>query len=203
MRFSATGPGRFSSRLEKLQETGPDLAEFVQAGAQQLQSGNDVAALDDEHSLKAEATGAPTTQCMPCRMVEQHRPVMFRCSQITGQQSERARGVGQNVTQRHGMIGCETILGTAFGRAHSLIRKSLQPQDPPKKDACPHPRVALKTNNVHRLPGNNVTSERVFQMVPRAGQVAEVKLRDADHSLAAQPIVRVGSLRGQRIEPLR
>jgi hypothetical protein len=38
-------------------------------------------------------------------------------------------------------------------------------------------------------------------MAPRAGQVAEVKLRDADHSLAAQPIVRVGPLRGQRMEP--
>ena len=40
-------------------------------------------------------------------------------------------------------------------------------------------------------------------MAPRAGLVAEVMLRDADHSLAAQPIVRVGSLRGQRMEPLR
>ena len=40
-------------------------------------------------------------------------------------------------------------------------------------------------------------------MAPRAGQVAEIMLRDADHSLADQPIVRVGSLRGQRMEPLR
>ena len=52
---------------------GPGLAEFVEAGAQQPQSGDDIAALDDEHSLKAAATGTPKGQCMPCRMVEQHR----------------------------------------------------------------------------------------------------------------------------------
>jgi hypothetical protein len=31
-------------------------------------------------------------------MVEQHRPVMFRRSQITGQQSDRTRRVGQSPT---------------------------------------------------------------------------------------------------------
>src|SRR6266571_6854726 len=40
-------------------------------------------------------------------------------------------------------------------------------------------------------------------MSPRAGLVAEVMLRDADHSRTVQPIVRVGSLRGQRKQPLR
>jgi hypothetical protein len=50
--------------------------------------------------------------------------------------------------------------------------------------------------------GSDVTNEHVFQRAPRAGLVAEVMLRDADHSLAAQPIVRVGSLRGQCMKPL-
>src|SRR4029077_3352732 len=60
-----------------------------------------------------------------------------------------------------------------------------------------------KANNVRRLVGSDVTNEHLFQRAPGAGQVAEVMLRDADHFLAAQPIVRVGSLRGQRMEPLR
>src|SRR5271168_4650179 len=65
------------------EDGGLDLAEFVEAGARQPQSGDDIAALDDERSLKGAATGAPNGQCMPCRMVEQHRPVMFCRSQIT------------------------------------------------------------------------------------------------------------------------
>ena len=41
------------------EDGGPGLAEFVEAGAQQPQSGDDIAALNDEHSLKAAGTGAP------------------------------------------------------------------------------------------------------------------------------------------------
>src|SRR5712691_4815380 len=75
------------------------IAEFVEAGAQQPQSSNDIAALDDKHSLKAEANGAKKGQCVPCRMVEQHCPVVLRRSQITSQQSERACRVDQSLTQ--------------------------------------------------------------------------------------------------------
>ncbi len=74
------------------------LAEFVEAGAQQPQSGNDIAALDEEHSLKAAAKGVPKGQCVPCRMVEQHCAVIFRRNQITGRQSKRAGRVGQSQT---------------------------------------------------------------------------------------------------------
>src|SRR6516165_4009042 len=77
---------------------GPGLAEFVEAGAHQPQSGDDIAALDDEHSLKAAAIGAPKGQYMPCRMVEQHCAAVFRCSQITGQQSERTRRMSESHT---------------------------------------------------------------------------------------------------------
>jgi hypothetical protein len=39
------------------------------------------------------------------------------------------------------MIGRPSILDAAFGGAHRLIRKSLQPQNPRKEDACLHPYV--------------------------------------------------------------
>jgi hypothetical protein len=47
------------------QDGGPLLAKFVEAGAQQPQSGDDIAALDDEHSLKVAATGASLGQLLP------------------------------------------------------------------------------------------------------------------------------------------
>ena len=38
-------------------------AEFIKTGAQQLQSGTDIAAPDDEHPPKGAAQGAPGRQC--------------------------------------------------------------------------------------------------------------------------------------------
>ena len=74
------------------------VAEFVEAGTQEPQSDEDIATLDDEQSLKAAATGAPKGQCILGRMVEQRCAVMFCRIQITGQQRERARRVGQSQT---------------------------------------------------------------------------------------------------------
>ena len=50
---------------------------------------------------------------------------------------------------------------------------------------------------------SDITNERVFQMASRAGQLAEKMLHGTDYSLADQPSVSVGSLGGQRTEPLR
>ncbi len=91
-------------------------------------------------------------------------------------------------------IGRSCVLDAAFGCAHRLIRKSLQPQNPRKEDARGHPRVELKANAVRPMVGSDVISEHAFDMAPRAGLVAQKMLRDADHSLADQPIVRVGPL---------
>jgi hypothetical protein len=44
--------------------------------------------------------------------------------------------------------------------------------------------------------------EHVLETAPRAGLVTEIMLRNANQSLADQPIVRVGPLR-QHMEPLR
>jgi hypothetical protein len=74
-------------------------AEFVEASAQQPQSGIEIATLDSERSLVAAAIGAPTRQRMPCRMVEQHPRIMFRRGQIADQQRDRKCPVTQDVTQ--------------------------------------------------------------------------------------------------------
>ena len=95
------------------------------------------------------------------------------------------------------MVGCARALHGAVGGARRLIRKSLQPENPRKENTHQHPLVGLKADNVRRLIGSEVINEHMFQITPSAGEVTEVKLRDADHSLAVKPIVRVGSLRGQ------
>ena len=45
--------------------------------------------------------------------------------------------------------------------------------------------------------------EHVLEMATRAEQIAQVMLRRTDHSFADQPVVRVGPLRRQNMEPLR
>ena len=99
------------------------------------------------------------------------------------------------------MIGRASVLDHAFGGAHRLIRKSLQPQDPRKEDACPHPRVDLKAQDMPTAE-NDVIRKRAFQMTPCALLVAQKMLRHADQSLTDQPIARVGSARSQSAEPL-
>ena len=55
-----------------------------------------------------------------------------------------------------------------------------------------------------RLLGNRgIVSEHVLEAVSRAGVVAQVILRNADHPLANQRIVWVGLLRRQATEALR
>ena len=52
------------------------------------------------------------------------------------------------------------------------------------------------------LDRREIVSEHALEVAPRAEQIAQVILRRTDHSLADQPIVRVGPLRRQSIESL-
>ena len=108
----------------------------------------------------------------------------------------------QSGTQRHHVIGCVSILDVAFGCSHRLIRKPLQPQNPREEGACCHSLIDLKSNAMRFLDRREIVSEHALELAPRAEQIAEVILRRTDHSLADQPIVRVGPLRRQSIESL-
>src|SRR5689334_16459428 len=84
-----------------------------------------------------------------------------------------------------------------------MIRKPLQPQDPGKVGSRRRPLVAaLKATELRLLGRSNIVGEHALEMAPRAEQIAHVMLRRTDHSLADQPIVRVGLLRRQSVEPL-
>ena len=48
----------------------PGFGEFVEAGTEQPQAGDDITALDGEHSLMTAANGTPLRQCLPRRMIE-------------------------------------------------------------------------------------------------------------------------------------
>jgi hypothetical protein len=87
-----------------------------------LQSGDEIAALDDEHSLVAAAPGVKERQRMPCRIAQLHFHVMFRRGHITGMQRDRACRQGESDIQRHCVIGRLSVRDAAFGGPHRLIR---------------------------------------------------------------------------------
>src|SRR5258708_13678490 len=97
---------------------------------------------------------------MPCRMVEEHLRVMFGRAQIADPKRDRACRVGQGVTQRDCVICCPSVLNAAFGSAHRLLWKSLQPQNPPEEDAGRDSLVDLKTNDVRPTVGADATCDR-------------------------------------------
>ena len=99
-------------------------------------------------------------QRVPCRMVEQRADVTFRRRQIAGPQCDRARRVGKCVTQRCYVISRASVLDAAFGGAHRLIRKALQPQDPREQGACHRPLIELKANEARSVAGSHMISER-------------------------------------------
>jgi hypothetical protein len=101
------------------------------------------------------------------------------------------------------VIGQPSILGAAFGGPHRLIRKSLQPQNPRKGDACGHKQAYLKANHVRPMINRGVISEHALEMAPWPGLVTQIMLRDADQSFADQSIVRAGPIRSQSMEFLR
>jgi len=74
------------------------------------------------------------------------------------------------------MIGRPSVLNAAFSNAHRLLRKSLQPQNPPEEDASRDPLVDLKTNDVRPTVGGEAICERALDMAPRTPLVAEVML---------------------------
>jgi hypothetical protein len=83
------------------------------------------------------------------------------------------------------VVDCPSIRDAAFGCAHGLIRKSLQPENPCKEGARGDPQVVLKANNVRPVVGSGVLSEHAFKMPPRSLLVAAEKmLRRADQSVA-------------------
>src|ERR1700730_16953157 len=85
------------------------------------------------------------------------------------------------------MIGRAGVLDAAFSGAYRLIRKSLQPQDPRKKDARPRPPVDLKGNDLPTA-WNDVSGETALQMPPGAFLVTQIMFRDACFS--PSPICR-------------
>src|SRR6202161_645808 len=99
-------------------------------------------------------------------------------------------------------MGRPGVLQTAFGGPHRLIRQSLQPQDPGQVGPRVHPRVDLKANELPSLGQSGIVEEHTLEMESRVWQITQIILRPTDHSLAYQAIVRTGSLRRQRIEPL-
>src|SRR5271165_7244239 len=99
------------------------------------------------------ALGVPGGQRMPCRMVEQHRHEAFRRRQIADEKRDRARGLGQRVTQRKRVIGDASLLNTALGSAHRLIGKSLKPEYPSQSATCRQPLVKLKADEMRPVNG--------------------------------------------------
>jgi hypothetical protein len=181
---------------------GVRLAEVDKAGAQQPQSA-DIAALHGENSLMAKAQDVVDRQHMlPYRLVEQRVDVTFRRRQIAGPQRDRARRVGKCETQRCYVISRASILNAAFGGAHRLIRKTLQPQDPREEGACRRPLIELEANDLGLLDRSDILSEHVLEVVPRTGLVAQTMLRGANQPVADQAIVRVGPRCPQDAEPL-
>ena len=102
-------------------------------------------------------------------MVEQHFHVMFRRGQISDPQRDRACRLGQGATYRQNVICLPSVSNAAFGGVHRLFWKSLEPQNPRKKEARLHPRIDLKADDVRPVVGSHVMSEHVFEMAPRAG----------------------------------
>ena len=74
------------------------------------------------------------------------------------------------------MIGRPSVLNAAFGSAHRLLWKSLQPQNPPEEDASRYSLVDLKTNDVGPTVGGEAICERALDMASRTPLVAEVML---------------------------
>ena len=74
------------------------------------------------------------------------------------------------------MIGRPSVLNAAFGSAHRLLWKSLQPQNPPKEDASRYSLVDLKTNDMRPTVGGEALCERALDMAPRTPLIAEVML---------------------------
>jgi hypothetical protein len=101
-------------------------------------------------------------------MVEQGINVTFRLCQIASPKRNRTRRLGQGVTQRCQVIGRASVLDAALARAHRLIRKALQPQDPRKDHARRLPQTELKANDAPII-GSDVTSEDAFEMAASAG----------------------------------
>ena len=63
--------------------------------------------------------------------------------------------------------------------------------------------VGLEANDIWSMRGGAVMSAHFLQMAPGLELVAKMMLRDADHSLAEEPILRVRPVRRQSPESLR
>ena len=70
-------------------------------------------------------------------------------------------------------------------------------------DAGRNLRVELQPNELPLVAGSSGLCERPFDMASRALLIPKVVVRDADHPLANQPIVRIEARRHQGSEPVR
>ena len=159
------------------------LAKLVERGAEQLESGDDIAALDEQDSLQTAAPGVPDGQRMPGRMVEQHRHRAFGCRQVAAPDRDQARDL-QRAAHRQRVIARPRVLDIALRDAQGLIGKSLQPQDPRQDHAGHHPLVILKADGMRPVNGGDVVAEHALEVTPRVRLVSQVVQRGADQPIA-------------------
>jgi len=67
------------------------------------------------------------------------------------------------------VIGRTSVFDAAFGFAHRLLRKSLQPQYPRKVNPRRHLQIELKANDERPIVGGDVISKRAFDMAACGG----------------------------------
>ena len=99
------------------------------------------------------------------------------------------------------MLRPARVLDTLLDCAHRTVRKSLQPQDSRKVDTSCHPGIELEVNDLTFAAGSSEITERPFDVASRASLVAQEVVRDGNHPLPHQPIVRVraGSRQGREL----
>src|SRR3984893_233140 len=139
---------------------------------------------------------------MLCRIIEQHRHRPFDCYEITDEERDRARRDTEGVAQRNRMIDGSSVLQNPLRDAHGLIGKSLKPEDPRKKDTPRHPLVKQKEDGMRPAIGGHIATDLALHVTRRAGLVPKVMQRDPGHSVADQPISRVGAGCSKTAEPL-
>src|ERR1700747_1754521 len=100
------------------------------------------------------------------------------------------------------MIDGSRVLEKRSRDAHGLVRKSLKPEDPRKKNSPRHPVVKQKADRMRPAIGGYVATDLMLDVTPRTGLVPKVMQCDPGHSMADQPISWVGAVRSNAAERL-